>query len=210
MDLVSARKAMVDSQVRTSDVTDIAIQRAMLETHREDFCAPDRTFAAYADAVVPIADGRFLMQAREVGKLLQALRPLPGERALALAAPYAAALMARMGLEVVAQEADGTVAALVEGGIAAAGSELVVADLSTPEGSDWDLIVSEGAVVAVPDAWLKALKPGGRLAVVERDGPVGHARLFVRATSGTISSRDLFDATPPTLAGFEKRPTFAL
>ncbi|HRH20351.1 MAG TPA: protein-L-isoaspartate O-methyltransferase [Brevundimonas sp.] len=210
MDLVSARKAMVDSQVRTSDVTDIAIHKAMLETPREDFCAPDRAFAAYADALVPIVDGRFLMQAREVGKLMQALRPMPGERALALAAPYAAALMAHMGLEVVAQETDGMVAALVADGLGAAGAELVVADLATPSGSDWDVIISEGAVGTVPDAWLKALKPGGRLAVVERDGPVGHARLFVKAASGTVSSRDLFDATPPLLASFEKRPTFAL
>lgn len=210
MDLVSARKAMVDSQVRTSDVTDIAIHKAMLETPREDFCAPDRAFAAYADALVPIVDGRFLMQAREVGKLIQALRPMPGERALALAAPYAAALMAHMGLEVMAQEADGMVAARLADALGVAGAELAVADLATPTGSDWDVIISEGAVGTVPDAWLKALKPGGRLAVVERDGPVGQARLFVKAASGIVSSRDLFDATPPMLASFAKRPTFAL
>ncbi len=210
MDLVSARKAMVDSQVRTSDVTDIAIHKAMLQTPREDFCAPDRAFAAYADAVVPIMDGRFLMQAREVGKLIQALRPMPGERALALAAPYAAALMAHMGLEVMAQEADGMVAARLADALGVAGAELAVADLATPTGSDWDVIISEGAVGTVPDAWLKALKPGGRLAVVERDGPVGQARLFVKAASGIVSSRDLFDATPPMLASFAKRPTFAL
>ncbi|WP_029087046.1 protein-L-isoaspartate O-methyltransferase family protein [Brevundimonas aveniformis] len=210
MDLISARKAMVDSQVRTSDVTDIAIHKAMLETRREEFCEPDRAFSAYADATVPIKNGRSLMQAREVAKLLQALRPRPGERALALAAPYAAALLARMGLEVQAQEADGAVAAVVEPALVEAGVTQVVGDLSEPVGSDWDVVICEGAVGDAPAAWLKALKPGGRLALVERDGPVGHARLFVRAASGVVSSRDLFDATPPMLAGFEKRPTFAL
>ena len=210
MDLVSARKAMVDSQVRTSDVTDVAIHKAMLKTPREDFCAPDRAFSAYADAIVPIAAGRSLMQAREVGKLLQALRPKAGERALAIAAPYAAALMADMGLEVEAQESDPAVAAALEPALKAARVATTVQGLAEPSRSDWDLIISEGAVAAVPASWLAALKPGGRLAVVERDGPVGHARLFVKAASGAISSRDLFDATPPVLAGFEKRPTFAL
>jgi len=210
MDLVSARKAMVDSQVRTSDVTDAAIHKAMLRTPREDFCSPDRAFSAYADATVPIAAGRSLMQAREVAKLLQALHPKAGERALAIAAPYAAALLADMGLEVEAQEGDPAVGAVVKTALEAAGVATTVQGLAEPAQSDWDLIVSEAAVAAVPSAWLAALKLGGRLAVVERDGPVGHARLFVKAASGAISSRDLFDATPPMLAGFEKRPTFAL
>ena len=210
MDFVSARKAMVDSQVRTSDVTDVSIHKAMLSTPREDFCAPDRAFAAYADAVTPIAPGRSLMRAREVGKLLQALRPRAGERALAIAAPYAGALMARMGLEVTAQESDPHVAALLDPALKAAGAHPVVQALGQPAGRDYDLIVCEGGVSAVPEAWLDALKPGGRLAVVERDGPIGHARLFVRGQSGAVSRLELFDASPEMLAGFEKRPTFAL
>lgn len=210
MDFVSARKAMVDSQVRTSDVTDTAIHKAMLATPREDFCAPDRAFSAYADATVPIAPGRSLMRSREVGKLLQALRPKAGERALALAAPYAAAVMSHMGVEVEAQESDPHVAAVLEPALKAARVHTAVQALGQPAGEGYDIIISEGAVSAVPDAWIQALKPGGRLAVVERDGPIGHARLFVRAQSGAVSRLELFDAAPEMLAGFEKRPTFAL
>jgi protein-L-isoaspartate(D-aspartate) O-methyltransferase len=210
MDFVSARKAMVDSQVRTSDVTDTTIHKAMLNTPREDFCAPDRAFAAYADAVVPIAASRSLMRSREVGKLLQALRPRAGERALAIAAPYAGALMARMGLEVTVQESDPHVAAVLEPALVQAGVHPVVQALGQPAGADFDLIVSEGGVSAVPEAWIAALKPGGRLAAVERDGPIGQARLFIRGQSGAVSRLELFDASPEMLAGFEKRPTFAL
>lgn len=210
MDPVSARKAMVDSQVRPSDVTDVAIHQAMLAVPREDFCAPDRAFSAYADVGVPIAPGRSLMQAREVAKLLQALRPRRGERALAIAAPYAAALMAHMGLEVDAQESDPAVAARVEPAVIAAGARLTVQSLNQPCGSGWDVIICEAGVGELPEAWLAALKPGGRLAFVERDGPVGRAQLVVKAGSGATSRRELFDATPPMLAGFEKRPTFAL
>lgn len=208
MDLVSARKNMVDSQVRTSDVTNTAIHSAMLNTAREDFCAPDRAFAAYADAVVPIAAGRSLMRSRETAKLLQALKPLAGERALCLAAPYAAALLAHMGLEVEAQESDPAVAAVVQPALEAAGVRLTVQSLNEPSGGDWDVIICEAGVAEVPEAWVAALKPGGRLAAVERDGPIGKAVLIVRTGRGATSRRELFDASPEMLAGFAKRPTF--
>jgi protein-L-isoaspartate(D-aspartate) O-methyltransferase len=51
------------------------------------------------------------------------------------------------------------------------------------------------------------LKVGGRLGVVEREGPVGRAMLYVR-TEHSIGSRSLFDSTPPVLAGFEPRRSF--
>ena len=208
MDLVSARRNMVDSQVRTSDVTNTAIHDAMLAIPRERFCAPGREFSAYADAKAPIADGRSLMAAREVGKLLQALAPRPGERALCMAAPYAAAVLARMGLSVKAVEASEAAAAVVRPALAEAGVDLAVEPLDQVAGGDWDIIISEGAVSSAPQAWLDALRVGGRLAVVEREGPVGVARLHVRTGAGATSRRELFDASPDMLAGLDKRPTF--
>ena len=208
MDLVSARRNMVDSQVRTSDVTNTAIHDAMLAIPRERFCAPGREFVAYADAKALIADGRSLMPAREVGKLLQALAPRPGERALCVAAPYAAAVLAHMGLSVKAVEAGESAAAVVRPALADAGVELAVEPLDQVSGGDWDIIVSEGAVSSAPQAWLDALRVGGRLAVVEREGPMGVARLYVRTGAGATSRRELFDASPDMLAGLDKRPTF--
>ncbi len=207
MDYTSARMNMVDSQVRTNDVTDWELQQSMRTVRREDFCAPARAFAAYAEAEIEIAPGRYLMQPRDIGKLLQAAAPQAGEKALAIAAPYAAAVMARMGLQVTAQEADGRAAAVLEQALRENGVEPVQQDLGQPAGRDYDLIVCEAAVAEPPAAWLEALKPGGRMAVVLRDGPVGKARLFERI-NGVISSRELFDATPPMLAGFERAPTF--
>ena len=207
MDFISARNNMVESQVRTNDVTGLELQHAMRQVARERFCAPARAFAAYAEADVEIAPGRCLMKPRDVGKLLQAAAPRAGEKALAIAAPYAAAVMAAMGLEVVAQEADARAAAVVEQGLAEAGVKLVLEDFHQPAGEGFDLIVCEAALAAEPEAWLNALKPGGRLAVVLRDGPVGKARLFLKGER-SASSRELFDSTPAMLAGFERVPTF--
>jgi protein-L-isoaspartate(D-aspartate) O-methyltransferase len=121
-----------------------------------------------------------------VGKLLQAVRPRAGEAALAIAAPYAAAVMQQLGLSVVLADASDT---------AAVGAD------------QYDVIVCEGAVSNVPAAWTAALAPGGRLAVVVREGPIGSVRLYSRGPDG-VGWRAVFDSTPPILPGFEAKAGF--
>jgi protein-L-isoaspartate(D-aspartate) O-methyltransferase len=208
MDFSAARQVMVDSQVRTSDVTNRKLQSALLKVARETLLPEERRFEAYADVSPTFAPGRQLMLPRDVGKLLQALEPVPGERALAIGAPYAALVMAQMGLEVVAQEADEAAAALIGPALAEAGVRLEVAPFDAPTGGPYDLVVSEGAVSARPDAWLDALQPGGRLGVVERTGPIGKAVLYQKQNVG-LSRRALFESAAQVLAGMEAKPTFA-
>ncbi|MFN3352933.1 MAG: protein-L-isoaspartate O-methyltransferase family protein [Brevundimonas sp.] len=207
MDFAAARKVMVDSQVRVNDVTDRALQAALLAVPRERFCAPDRAFSAYADTAVEIAAGRRLMLPRDVAKLLQALDVQPGERALALAAPYAAAVLARMGAEVLAQDSDAAVLEIVGPALKDEGVQTTQAPLTTPQGADYDVIVSEGAVADRPEPWIAALKIGGRLAVVERRGPGGRAVLYVRGREG-VSRRELFDAAGQVLEEMRPAPAF--
>lgn len=209
MDFAAARKVMVDSQVRVNDVTDRDLQAALLSVPRERFVPADRAFAAYAEIEPEIAGGRRLMLARDLSKLLMALEPRSGETALAIAGPYAAAVLARMGLSVTAQEADSAVLEVVGPALAEAGVAGVAAPFTGPVGDGYDVIVSEAAVPGRPDAWLAALKVGGRLAVVERTGPAGKAVLYVKGASG-VSRRELFDAAPPVLAELAPEPAFAL
>jgi len=184
-DFAAARANMVDSQVRPSDVTDIRIQDAMRGILREALLPAAKAPVAYADAEIEYAPGRWLLRPRDVAKLLQALAPRPGDVALAISAPYAGAVLAAMGLEVTSCDAG----ALPE----------------RPEG--WSLIVCEGAVSQTPPAWLQALARGGRLGVVERQGALGRAMIYLK-TGVTVGARPLFDSTPPFLAGFEPRPAF--
>ena len=187
-DLAAARLNMVESQVRTADVTDVRIHDAMRALPREDFLPPAKAYLAYADIAVEYAPGRALLKPRDVAKLLQALRPMPGESALAIAAPYAAAVIEQLGATIMRIDGD---------------------DLTAlPSGGSFDLIICEGAVSRAPQAWISALNLGGRLGVVERDGPVGKAVLYVRAEDG-VGRRDLFDATPPVLPGFAAQHGFA-
>jgi protein-L-isoaspartate(D-aspartate) O-methyltransferase len=70
------------------------------------------------------------------------------------------------------------------------------------------VVVCEGAVSAPPSAWLAALANGGRAALVVRNGPVGKLRLYLKG-EGDLGWREVFDATPPMLAGFEAGTRFA-
>jgi protein-L-isoaspartate(D-aspartate) O-methyltransferase len=209
-DFGSARENMVQNQVRTNDVTDLAVQDAMREVARERFCMPGRDFLAYAESVVEYAPGWFLMEPREVSKMLQALRPRAGEKALAICAPYAAALLARIGLDVTLLlpkgEPEAAAAKALEGsGVRVTGGDPKTAGSNGP----YQVLVCEGAVEQAPDAWLKAVDIGGRLGVVERRGPVGKARLYVRGDDGLIARREVFDATPPVMPGFAAAASFA-
>ena len=209
MDFAAARKVMVDSQVRVNDVTDRELQAALLSVPRERFLPAERAFAAYAEIEPEIANGRRLMLPRDLSKLLMALQPRAGEKALAIAGPYAGAVLAAMGLEVTAQEADSAVLDAVTPALDEAGVSAVAAPFGQPVGVEYDLIVSEAAVPVRPDAWLDALKVGGRLAVVERAGPAGKAVLYIKGPAG-LSRRELFDAAPPVLDGMAPEPAFAL
>jgi protein-L-isoaspartate(D-aspartate) O-methyltransferase len=104
---------------------------------------------------------------------------------LAISAPYAGAVLAAMGLDVVSCDAGAIV--------------------RRPEG--WSLMVCEGAVSQAPAAWLEVLAPGGRLGLVERQGALGRAMIYLK-TGAMAASRPLFDSTPPFLAGFEPRRAF--
>jgi protein-L-isoaspartate(D-aspartate) O-methyltransferase len=143
MDYAAARKVMVDSQVRVNDVTDRSLQAALLGVPRERFCAPDRAFAAYAEVETPITATRRLMMARDLSKLVQALDARAGETALVVAGPYAAAVLAALGLTVTAQEADAAVFDIAGEALAEAGVTTVVAPVTEPTGGDYDVIVSE-------------------------------------------------------------------
>lgn len=209
MDFAAARKVMVDSQVRVNDVTDRELQAALLSVPRERFLPVERAFAAYAEIEPEIANGRRLMLPRDLSKLLMALQPRAGEKALAVAGPYAGAVLRAMGLEVTAQEADPAVLEAVSDALDEAGVEGVSAPFGQPVGADYDLIVSEAAVPVRPETWLDALKVGGRLAVVERAGPAGKAVLYIKSPSG-LSRRELFDAAPPVLPDMTPEPAFAL
>ena len=209
-DFSAARENMVENQVRTNDVTDLEIQDAMRAVARERFCPPGKGHLAYAETAVEYAPGCFLMAPRDIAKLLQAIRPRRGERALAICAPYAAAVLARIGLDVTLRIPAGEGVRAATAALQGEAVQVVAGDPRTVgDDGPYDVIVCEGGVERAPEAWLAAIDVGGRLGVVERTGPVGKARLYQRGDDALVGRREVFDATPPVMAGFEATAGFA-
>jgi protein-L-isoaspartate(D-aspartate) O-methyltransferase len=200
-DFVSARRAMIESQLRPEGVTDAATLDAMAAIPREQFVPEESRPLAYADRSLAIGGGRFLLAPAVLGKLLNEMSPVSGERALVIGAGtgYSAAVLAAMGCEVLALEGTAELAArarklgikVVEGTLAA----------GHDSGAPYDLILIDGAVELLPDAIIDQLGDGGRLgaALVDR----GLTRLVVgHKVAGGFGYLSIADAGVAPLPGF--------
>lgn len=214
MDYARARHLMVETQVRTSDVTSPAVLAAMRALPREAFAPEAARGLAYADRELSVAPGRFLMRPRDLGKLVQALAPKPGDRALEIAGAtgYGAAVLARCGAQTILLEPDPDLNFAAVAAVGRCGLENVQTASTDilagwPDFAPYDVILLNGATEIVPDAWIAQLAEGGRLAAIVRSGVAGQARLYVKS-GGVTSYRVLFDAAPPLAPGLAAKPEF--
>jgi protein-L-isoaspartate(D-aspartate) O-methyltransferase len=211
MDLARSRKHMIDSQIRVNDVHEPLLLAAIAKVRREDLCAEEHKGLAYAEYEPIIGPERYLMKSRESARLLQALSPKSGERALCLAAPFGAMVLNQLGLHVVAQEECARTMTILQPAFTEAKIESYVQSLAEPVGDQYDLILIEGAVHYLPDTWSTALKPGGRIGLIFVHEGSKQARLYHRlGQSSDLSSVILFDASARTLKGFEPKHNFVL
>lgn len=202
---------MVESQVRTNDVTDRRLQAALRQIERERFVPADRAAFAYSELAMAVEGARALWAPRDFAKLAQAAAVQEGDAVLVIggAEGYAAAVFAAMGANVTVLETpDVAPAARVRLEAAGVAAAVVAGDLSTAPGGPYDVIFVDGAVETTPPAWPEALKPGGRMALVAAEGPIGKARLYARSPAGAVSYRIVFDSNPPKLGDLDAAPAF--
>ncbi len=214
MDFARARDMMVESQVRTSDVTDPRILRAMRSLPRERFAPAARRSLAYADLELEVAPGRTLLRPRDLSKLVQALAPQSHERGLEIAGAtaYGAAVLAACCKDVVTLDPDPDLsfaarAALESVGVANVKTVSTAARDGWRDEAPYDLMLLNGSADIVPDAWLAQLALGGRLAVIVRHGAAGAARIYTKS-GDAVAYRTVFDAAPPLAPGLERTPSF--
>ena len=115
----TARRAMIDSQLRVSGVNDPAVLAAIGRVPREDFVPAAQRDHAYIDRAIPLGDGHFLPAPLCQGLALCEAQLQPGETVLVVAASgYLAALAAELGATVrtATPVPAGLAAQLAEGG----------------------------------------------------------------------------------------------
>ena len=215
------RKTMVDCQIRTFDVTNLEVIDAFLATPREGFVACEDLALVYSDGLQTVAAGdarRVLLAPMVLARLLQGADIDRGCRVLDVggAFGYSAAILSQIAGSVVALESEAAFSTTAAANFARLGLDKVrtitgpLAHGAPAEGP-FDVILANGAVEEGLDSLFAQLAPGGRLLCVMRaPGQVGRSGKATRFDRiGTdVSSRFLFDAAAPILAGFERKPQF--
>jgi protein-L-isoaspartate(D-aspartate) O-methyltransferase len=213
-DTAALRANMVAAQVRTNDVTDARICNAMLTIPRERFVPQALQEVAYADARIPLGNGRVLPDARSFAKLLQLAAVKPDDVALDVgcATGYSSAVLSLLAGRVFALEESAELARAAEDNLRALGAANVsVIRGKLPQGcpqyAPFDAIVLNGACEIAPAGLLAQLKDGGRLVAIKRNGAAGYGCVYL-SHAGAIGERKAFDAQLPVLPGFEKPKSF--
>lgn len=195
----SMRTAMVESQLRTSDVDDQRVIAVMARVPREDYVPAERRAMTYIDRPIPLGGGRALNAPLVVGRLLKEARVEAGDKVLLIGAAtgYSAALLAELGAQVTAVEEEGGAdipvpgVTLVRGPLAA----------GAPDGAPYDVLFIDGAVEDVPTALVQQLADGARVVtgLVDR----GVTRLCAgRVIGGALGLNSLTDIEMVALPGF--------
>jgi len=184
-DFAAARKAMIDSQLRTSGVNDAFVLERMSAVAREDFVPESARATAYMDRAIRLEDGGFLPAPVFHGAMLAEARPTVEDRTL------------------VVDAGSGYLPALVEPLV---GKLDTIAPDKAANGSkrgDYTLVLVDGAIEHVPPALAKLVAEGGRIVtgMVDR----GVTRLATGRKSGkALALLPLAEMGIPRLGAFDR------
>jgi len=217
-DFVTARQKMVDGQIRPSDVTDLRIIDAMMVVPREAFVPRELQGLAYLDVDVEVSGGhgqkRYLLKPAVIARMLQAAEIEPGHRVLVVgcATGYSAALAAKLAIQVVATEADTSLADIAASTLKSLGITNVTVVAATaaagaPAQAPFDAIILDGATQIPLQGLYDQLAEGGRLVGIFATAQPPRAEIVTRSP-GDYGTRAIFDAYAPVLPGLERPATF--
>ena len=169
-----ARARMVEHQIRSRDVGDEGVLRAMETVPRHEFVPAGALGSVYGDHPLPIGHGQTISQPYIVAYMTEALGVGKGRRVLEIGTGcgYQTAILAHMGVEVFSVE-------IVEPLLVDARATLdrlgfrVTTRLGDghqgwPDEAPFDGILVTAAPTRIPEAFVEQLAQGGRLVI-----PVG-------------------------------------
>jgi protein-L-isoaspartate(D-aspartate) O-methyltransferase len=196
-DFRSARRRMVERQLRRRGIEDGRVLAAMGEVPREAFVPEALRDRAYADSALPIGEEQTISQPWIVAAICQALELEGSELVLEVGtgSGYSAAVLARLAAHVVSIERHEPLsreAAKVLESLGIGNVEIVVGDgsLGVPARALFDAIAVHATAPAAPPALIDQLADGGRL-VVPVSGGDADTLTVLRRTGDRIETTDL-------------------
>lgn len=206
MDFEQARFNMVEQQVRTWAVLDQSVLDLLFAVHRENFVPPAYRTLAFADFEIPLGDSERMWTPKMEARVVQELELKDAESVLEIGtgSGYLTALLTKSGARVTSVEINLRLADFGRANLqknAITGVELARGDGARGFGSGaYDAIVLTGSTPILPDAWMRQLKPGGRIFAVVGEAPVMTARLVRWVAPGAMTTQDLFETVIAPLA----------
>lgn len=190
-DMPKARKAMIDSQLRTSGINDPWVLARMAAVPREDYVPEGQRAFAYMDRAVPLGEGTFLAAPLVHGMMLTESKPKRDDRVL------------------VVESGSGYLADLVRplvDALETRTAEEVAASKSARK--TFTLILVDGAIEDLSDGLTKRLNEGGR--IVTGLSERGVTRMAVgRKIAGQVTLQPVADIGIPLLREFEKAKSWS-
>ena len=215
MNIEQARFNMIEQQIRPWEVLDPQVLDLLFVVKREDFVPVAYRNLAFADMEIPLGSGQVMLAPRVEARLLQELGIKKTDKVLEIGTGrgYMAALLAARAEHVVTIECRPALADIARQNLERANISNVTVEVANGTGGwaargPYDAIVVSGSLPVLPEALLKQLRVGGRLAVVVGEAPVMEAQLITCTGDGIYNTVNLFETVIPALDGTTAKDGF--
>jgi protein-L-isoaspartate(D-aspartate) O-methyltransferase len=216
MNIEQARFNMIEQQIRPWEVLDPEVLDLLFVVKREDFVPAAYRNLAFADMEIPIGSGQVMLAPRVEARLMQELGIRKTDKVLEIGtgSGYMAALLAARADHVVTVESRPEIAEFARQNLERAGVANVTIEIGDgaigwAQRGSYDAIVVSGALPSLPDALLKQLRLGGRLAAIVGEAPVMEAQLVTCSAEGVYNTINLFETVVPALDSGNALPGFS-
>jgi protein-L-isoaspartate(D-aspartate) O-methyltransferase len=214
LDLVAARRQMIEQQVRAWEVLDLGVLSIMERTPREEFAPPAYRDLAFADLSIPLGHGQSMLAPKLEGRILQALEVRPEDRALEVGtgSGFFAACLGGLARSVLTLEIFPDLAGAARENLARTGVHNVTVEvvdaMTLASDGGYDVIALTGSLPVYDTRFERALAVGGRLFVVTGQGPVMEAQRVTRTGPAEWLHESLFETVMDPLIHAPEPPKF--